>query len=273
MFVETGLPDGLAVSDTGQTRAGMGLDTADYRNTGTPGLAIGNFNFEGIALYDLNNPPPYPERSRQAGIYTSSYPYVTFGLFFADFDNDGWPDLFAANGHVFDTVSQNNPAETYLQPCLLFRNRGDGTFVDVSQAAGPPITNRCVGRGACRGDFNNDGKEDILLIPNTGSPHLLENVTSIQNHWLLIKLVGVRSNRDGYGATVTVEAGGRRQSAYSHSGSSYLSASDPRLHFGLAGAAEVDRVTVDWPGGLREAWGPLAADRIVTLKEGAGKPL
>ncbi|HZT43614.1 MAG TPA: CRTAC1 family protein [Chthonomonadaceae bacterium] len=272
-FKETALADGLAVSDTGQPRSGMGIDAADYRENGTQGLAIGNFAFEGMALHDLSGPPPYQERARQAGLYVPSYPYVTFGLFFADFDNDGWPDLFATNGNVVDTLSRIVPSQTYAQPCLLFQNRGDGTFADVSQTAGSPITDPIVGRGACQADFNNDGKIDILLIPNTGSARLLENGTPTQAHWLTLKLVGTQSNRDGYGATVTVEAGGRKLSGYCHSGSSYLSASDARLHFGLGSAKTIERLHIHWPDGHVDSYSSLPIDQILQIKEGAPGPV
>ena len=268
MFTETGLADGLAVSDTGQPRSGMGIDAMDYRNTGAPGIAIGNFVLEGIALYDLSGPPPYLEHAKQAGLYAPSYPYVTFGLFFADFDNDGQPDLFATNGHVADTISRSLPSQTFAQPCLLFRNRGDGTFVDVSKAASPAVTEPIVGRGACRGDFNNDGKEDILLIPNTGPPRLLLNVTPTHNAWLLLTLAGTKSNRDGYGATVTVEGGGRKFQRYCQSDGSYLSASDKRLHFGLGNATRIDRLQVRWPDGHVDTRTNLACNRLLTLREG-----
>jgi len=267
-FTEIGFKTGIALDDNGRTRAGMGIDTAWYRNDTTPGLAIGNFAFEGIAFYDLEGEQPYAEHSKQAGLFTPSYPYITFGLFFADFDNDGWADLFVTNGHIEDNVSRTNPGQTYKQPGLLFRNRRDGTFEDVSQTAGPGVTQPLVGRGACRGDFDNDGKTDILLIPNIGPPRLLHNRTQTGNHWLKIRLVGTKSNRNGFGAVVRVQAGGVTRTARAASGSSYLSESDHRLLFGLGAAAQANRVTVRWPGGLEETWESLAADRIVTLTEG-----
>ena len=270
VFVERGDRTGIALSEDGAARAGMGIDTADYRNDGTQGLAIGNFVYEGIAFYEIENAEPYAERAKEAGLYVPSYPYITFGLFFGDFDNDGWPDLFATNGHIEDAVERVNPGQSYAQPSLLFRNRGDGGFEDVSRAAGECITRRVVGRGACRGDFDNDGRLDVLMIPNFGMPALLRNETESRHHWLSLKLTGTKSNRSGLGATVAVEAGGRRQTAYARSGSSYLSSSDPRLFFGLGASTRVDRVTVDWPGGLVETWGSLPADQIVRLTEGSG---
>lgn len=271
-FEEVGYPTGIALDENGRARAGMGIDAAFYDKDRVQAIAIGNFNYEGIAFYPLTGSRPYPERAKQAGLFQPSYPYITFGLFFADFDNDGWPDLFVTNGHIEDNV-ESKTGETYAQPNLLFRNRGDGTFADASRAAGEAITQPLVGRGACRGDYDNDGKIDILLIPNIGPPRLLRNETPNRRHWWAAKLVGTRSNRNGYGAFVKVEAGGRTQTAYARSGSSYLSANDTRLHFGLGAAARVERVTVRWPSGREEMWESLEADRITVLKEGTGRNL
>ncbi|HXG24905.1 MAG TPA: CRTAC1 family protein, partial [Chthonomonadales bacterium] len=223
-------------------------------------------------FYPLTGSQPYPEHSKQAGLFQPSYPYITFGLFFADFDNDGWPDLFVTNGHIEDNV-ESKTGETYAQPSLLFRNRGDGTFADASRAAGEAITQPLVGRGACRGDYDNDGKIDILLIPNIGPPRLLRNETQNRHHWWTAKLVGTQSNRNGFGAIVKVEAGGRTQTAYARSGSSYLSANDMRLHFGLGAATRVERVRVRWPSGREEMWANLEVDRVTVLTEGTGQNL
>jgi hypothetical protein len=266
-FSEIGFKSGIAVNDVGAPRAGMGVDIADYRDNGIRGIAIGNFYSEGITLCDLTNGLFSLNRADEAGLLRASYPYVTFGLFFSDFDNDGWPDLFAANGHIYDTVERTDPGQTYAQPGLLFRNRGDGTFEDVSLAAGEAITQRTVGRGACRGDFDNDGKMDILLIPNAGPPHLLHNETSSKHHWLRLKLIGTKCNRDGYGARVTVETSRLRQTAYVNSGSSYLSAHDNRCHFGLGMETGVNQITVRWPDGTNQATGPCNADQIMTITE------
>jgi hypothetical protein len=273
-FTEIGLESGIALDQNGKSRAGMGVDIADYRHNGTLGLAIGNFSFEGIALYDVRNASNSEERSRSAGIFYPSYPYITFGLLFADFDNDGWPDLFATNGHIEDTIARTNPGQSYPQPCLLFRNRGDGTFADVSSMAGTAVTQPLVGRGVCRVDFDNDGKPDILLIPNIGPLRLLHNETPVHNHWLGIRLIGTKSNRDALGASVEVEANGVKQTAYAHGGASYLSGNDPRLYFGLGASAPTVRISVRWPSGKQESWRSTACDRILTLTEGtSSRPL
>ncbi|HZP81812.1 MAG TPA: VCBS repeat-containing protein, partial [Chthonomonadaceae bacterium] len=207
-FEEIGLKTGIALDDNGKPRAGMGIDAADYKNNGTFGIAIGNFAFEGLAFYEVTGQPPFVERAKQIGLFESSYPFVTFGVLFADFDNDGWPDLFATNGHIQTAPNTTNPEQILAQHGLLFRNRGDGTFADVSQQAGAAIMKPTFGRGACWGDYDNDGRVDLLLIPNIGAPALLHNETPTRNHWLAVKLVGTKSNRDAYGAKVVVEAGG-----------------------------------------------------------------
>ncbi len=267
-FSEIGLQSGISLSDNGKTRAGMGIDAADYRNNGSFGLVIGNFAFEGLALYDAGTPPPYSERSKQAGLFDPSYPFVTFGVLFSDFDNDGFSDLIVANGHIQDMNIGTNPEQNSAQHNLLFHNKGDGSFTDISVSVGSTIMDSMVGRGLCSGDFDNDGKMDLLLIPNVKAPRLLQNVSPNHNHWLGIRLRGVKSNRNGYGAKVTVEAGGIQHSAYAHSGGSYLSASDQRLHFGLGNFIRIDHIPVEWPCGSKQNYGACEADRYIELTEG-----
>ncbi len=267
-FTEIGLQSGISLSDTGKPRAGMGIDAADYRNNGGFGIVIGNFAFEGLALYDAGVQPPYTERSKQAGIYDPSYPFVTFGVLFSDFDNDGLADLMATNGHIQDMNIGTNPEQNSAQHNLLFQNRNEGGFTDISASIGPAMMESMVGRGLCSGDFDNDGKRDVLLIPNVKAPRLLHNETDNKNHWMGIRLIGLKSNRNGYGAKVTVEAGGVKHSAYAHSGGSYLCASDQRLHFGLGNSIHLDHIQIEWPSGIKQEFGALDADRYITLTEG-----
>jgi tetratricopeptide (TPR) repeat protein len=270
-FREIGVSSGLAYDKSGHERAGMGIDAVDYRNNGALGIAIGDFSQEGMAFYETEGPPPYLDCAQRTGVLQASYPYVTFGVLFGDFDLDGWADLFATNGDIEDSISRSFPGQTYPQPNLLLRNNGAGAWIDVSRQAGAAVTDPMVGRGACLGDFDNDGRPDILLIPNWGPPRLLHNETATRSHWLTIQCVGTGSNRDGFGSRVSVTAGGITRTGYVHSGSSYLSASDRRLYFGLGSSAEVSRITVRWPGGTEEAWGPIAADQILTLTEGQSR--
>jgi hypothetical protein len=269
-FEEIGMRSGVALSAQATARAGMGIDGADYRHDGGMGLAIGNFSQEGLALYDLGAGASgllATERAHAAGLYDASYRYLTFGLVFADFDNDGWPDIAVANGHVETDIARIHPAETFLQPCLLFRNLGNGAFADVTAAAGAGVTLPMAGRALCRGDYDNDGRVDLLVVGNTGAPRLLHNETRSSGHWLTVRLVGTSCNRDAYGAKVTVEAGGQVQSAMSSGGSSYLSAQDSRLHFGLGSAQTITKLTVHWPGGDTEVCPAPHVDRIVTIEQ------
>ncbi len=274
-FKEIGFECGIALSDNAATRAGMGIDIADYKNDGTAGLAIGNFSFEGIGFYPIGREPSYAERSKQVGTYAPSYPYITFGLLFADFDNDGWTDLFFTNGHIEDTVAKSNPSQTYEQPSVLLQNRGDGKFSDVSILAGAAITQPIVGRGACYGDFDNDGKVDILLIPNRGAPRLLHNESQNTNHYLCFKLTGKSVNRNAYGAKITLKTDRGTQTRTCRSGGSYLSANDSRVLFGLGADAKIESVTVSWGGGKESAYSNLASDKRYELIEGeaTAKPI
>ena len=257
---------GISTDDEGRARSGMGVDIADYRNNGVFALAIGNFNFQGMGFYEKTPTPPYADVAKRAHIFEPSYPYITFGVCFSDLDNDGFPDLFLTNGHILDNISKTNPQQTYAQPPLLFRNKGDGTFMETAQAAG--ISAPLVGRGACRGDFDNDGKEDLLLIPNTGAPRLLRNETTGTYNWLTIELVGSKGNRNGFGAQVTVTAGGTSHTAVCKSGGSYLSESDPRLHFGLGSATAIEAISVRWSNGTQEKISPASPNQVVRIIEG-----
>jgi len=265
-FTDIAMEAGIAVDSNGKARAGMGIDLGDYAGDGRPGIAVGNFNLEGIALWRRVG-EAFEEVSKQAEVHVPSYGMVTFGLEFADFDNDGRCDLLATNGHIQDTIARTNPSQSYEQPCLLLWNRGAGGFVDASAIAGEPVTRRIVGRGLAVGDYDNDGRVDVLLVPNRGPALLLHNETRRTGHWIGIDLRGRGGSRAG--AWVRVEAGGRVQRAYAASGSSYLSSSDGRLHFGLGGVARADRITVRWPGGTESTHGPLPAGRYHRLSGAA----
>jgi hypothetical protein len=212
----------------------------------------------------------FTDVSGPAGLAGSTLPDMPFGCKFADFDNDGNLDVVYANGHVEDQIAVVNPAQTYRQHIRIFRGDGRGHFTDIGAASGiaslPPI----VGRGLAVGDFDNDGKVDLLIVDSEGTPLLLHNQSTTSNHWLGLNLVGTKSNRDGYGALVTVEAGGKTLLRHCHSDGSYLSASDKRVHFGLGTATRVDRLTVHWPSGWIETFPVPGVDRYRTLTEGMG---
>jgi hypothetical protein len=263
----------VAFSDAGKARAGMGADAADYDLSGRPGLIIGNFTNESLSLYHNDGSGLFTDKSIASGIEGSSAKSLTFSAFFFDYDLDGLPDIFAANGHVADDVSVTQPSLQYAEPALLFRNRGSGRFEDVSNKVGAALRQPVVGRGAAYLDFDNDGDLDLLITSSNGAARLLRNDNGNQNDMLRVRLVGVRSNRDGIGAKVTVRTpNGARLSEMVKSGSSYLSQSELPLTFGLGKPAEGKSVTVDvaWPSGKRETIAGVKPNQAITLQEGKG---
>jgi hypothetical protein len=268
-FAEVGVESGLAMGETGKPGNGMGIDAADYMNNGTLGVLIGNFSQQGAALFQESAPGLFADVAVQARIQQPSLPYVTFGLMFSDFDNDGWLDAVLSNGHTDDMTERSLPDQHVLQPTQLFANRHNGTFQDVTAKAGPGLSQLHVGRGLAIGDFDNDGRMDILLIPNAGSPHLLHNESPTNNHWIKFVPQGVKCNRDGYGAIIRLTTGSITQTTTVRSGSSYCSASDRRPNFGLGAAAVAETVDITWPDAQHNVWHNLRADKIYKLTEGA----
>jgi hypothetical protein len=272
-FTESAFASGVAFSDAGKARAGMGADAADYDHSGRPGLVIGNFTNESMSLYHNDGSGLFTDKTIVSGIQGPSAKSLTFSTFFFDYDLDGLPDVFAANGHVADDVSVTQPSLKYAEPALLFHNRGGGRFEDVSSKVGGALRQPVVGRGAAYLDFDNDGDLDLLITASNGPARLLRNDNGNQNDMLRIKLVGVRSNRDGIGAKVTVRMpSGARLSGMVKSGSSYISQSELPLAFGLGKPAEGKIVTVDvaWPGGRRESIAGVKPNQAITLQEGKG---
>jgi enediyne biosynthesis protein E4 len=272
-FTESAFASGVAFSDAGKARAGMGADAADYDHSGWPGLVIGNFTNESMSLYHNDGSGLFTDKSIASGIQGPSAKSLTFSTFFFDYDLDGLPDIFAANGHVADDVSVTQPSLKYPEPGLLFRNRGAGRFEDVSRKVGAALRQPVVGRGAAYLDYDNDGDLDLLITTSNGPARLLRNDNGNQNDMLRVKLVGVRSNRDGIGAEVTVRMpDGLRLSGMVKSGSSYLSQSELPLTFGLGKSVEDKVITVDvtWPGGKRESIAGVKPNHAITVQQGKG---
>jgi enediyne biosynthesis protein E4 len=272
-FTESAFATGVAFSDAGKARAGMGADAADYDLSGRPGLVIGNFTNESLSLYHNDGSGLFTDKSIASGMEGPSAKSLTFSAFFFDYDLDGLPDIFAVNGHVADDVSVTQPSLKYAEPPLLFRNRGAGRFEDVSSKVGAALRQPVVGRGAAYLDYDNDGDLDLVIATSNGPARLLRNDNGNQNDMLRVKLVGVRSNRDGIGAKVTVRMpNGTRLSGVVKSGSSYLSQSELPLTFGLGKPSEENVVTVDvtWPGGRRESIAGVKPNQAITLREGEG---
>jgi hypothetical protein len=192
---------------------------------------------------------------------------------FLDFDNDGWPDLILANGHVYPEVDRFHLGSNYPEPRILYHNNGNGTFTDVSANGGPGIATASSSRGLAVGDLWNDGRLSVVITNMNAKPSLLVNDSRSPNHWVAFKLVGTRSNRDAIGARLTLKSGKRTWVDEVRSGSSYDSNSDMRLHFGLATATKLDSVEVRWPSGLLEQFNNVRPDSMNTLKEGSGRPV
>jgi tetratricopeptide (TPR) repeat protein len=265
-FEEIGQASGVAGTAEGGYQAGMGVACGDLDGDGRPDLAVTNFYGEGTSLYQNQGGGFFIDRSREAGLATASRYRLGFGIAFLDVDNDGRLDLMTANGHLDDLGDV-----PYRMPLQLFR--GDGrTLRDVSTNAGPSVAQPRLGRGLAVGDMDNDGRLDALVVDHNAPLADLRNQTERVGHWLVLQLEGVRSNRDGVGAVVTIRAGGRVQVLQRFGGGSYQSASDPRLHAGLGAAARVEEVEVRWPSGQVDRWKDLPADRGYRLREGDATP-
>ncbi len=272
-FTEVGVMSGVAYSESGTTRAGMGTDAADYDNSGRQSLLVGNFTDEGMALYHNDGSGLFTDVAGATGIARISLNSLTFGTFFFDYDLDGLPDVLAINGHVSDDISVIQPTLRYAQPPLLFRNLGNNKFEEVTSKVGSALQKAIVGRGAAYADFDNDGDLDLAITANNGPARLLRNDNGNQNDMLRIKTVGTRSNRDGIGAKVTViTAQGERLFEMVKTGSSYLSQSELPLTFGLGKPEEGKRVKVEvvWPSGQKDLATDVKVNQFLTIREGTG---
>jgi len=269
-FKEVGVEAGVAFSTDGKARAGMGVDTADFENSGTAGIAITNFDNEMIGLFRPSGKGVYEDGAVQAGVGMPTKAMLGFGCLFADFDLDGALDLAVANGHIDDTVRNILGNVGYAQPPQLFLNKGKGTFRDATLEAGPDFGRLKVGRGLAYGDFDRDGDLDLLLTTNHGPAYLFRNDQQSGNRSIRLKLVGTQSNRDAIGAQVRLESGGVSQSRMVKSGSSYLSQSELPLTFGLGKRDLADRIVIQWPSGRTEEFRNLKAGMTYDCTESKG---
>ena len=257
---------GTAVDADGHVFAGMGVDFADYDNDGWPDIMVTDLGNQSYALYRNNGDGSFSYTSSASGIRQLSLLHSGWGMRLFDFDNDGWKDLFVAQGHVNDLIEQTRPNLHYREPMLLARNTGNG-FVDISSEAGLIFEQSFVARGLAIGDIDNDGRLDLVVSTNEGPALLLHNETANANHWLLLKLVGHKSNRDAIGAEVKVFTADRQQMATVSTAGSYLSSSDKRLHFGLGKETSVDKIEIRWPSGIRQTLKHILADQILSIDE------
>lgn len=265
-FEEVGLESGAAVNSEGQTYAGMGVDFADYGNDGWPDIVVTNLALQRYALYENNRDETFNYASAESGLGNISALHSGWSLRFLDYDNDGWKDLLIAQGHDLDTIEKTNPMLHYREPMMLARNIG-GKFIDVSPISGDIFHDAWVGRGMAIGDIDNDGRIDAVVSTNGGSAHVLLNRTETQNHWITLHLTGHKSNRDGIGAVVEVKTTQDTQWATVTTSGGYLSASDPRVHFGLGNSPVADCVAVRWPSGIVQRLAKIQADRQIQLDE------
>jgi hypothetical protein len=272
-FTDVAVQVGVAFSESGRVRAGMGVDAGDYDGSGWQSLVIGNFTNESISLYRNDGSGLFVDEEILSGIRQMSLQALTFGCFFFDYDLDGRLDIFAANGHVSDDISVVQPTLKYAQPAILFHNAGNRKFEDASAKVGPAMQQPTVGRGAAYLDYDNDGDLDLVVTANNGPARLLRNENGNQNDMLRVKLVGTRSNRDGIGAKVTLTtSSGARLFRMVKTGSSYASQSELPLTFGLGipQAGGTVGVEIVWPSGQKDSLSKIGVNQFITVKEGSG---
>jgi hypothetical protein len=269
-FQDIGLESGTAVSDDGSEQASMGIALGDYNHTGRPSISVTNFSDENDLLYRNDGDWNFKEDSYASGIALPSLPWVKWGTAFVDVDNDGWLDLIAVSGHVYPQVDSLPSGGGYREPKVLNLNQRNGTFCDASDEAGPSLKERRVSRGLAIGDLFNDGNMDIVVGDIDGAPMLLRNRGIPGRHWVSFELAGTKSNRLALNARISIVAGGMTQTDEIHSGGSYVSQNDLRVHFGLGSADKIQSVTIHWPSGKVETLKNLAGDRYYSVLEGQG---
>lgn len=265
-FEEVALETEVAVDGDGRTYAGMGVDFSDYNNDGWPDLIVTNLANEKYASYTNSKDGSFAYATYTNGLAGMTLRHSGWGVRLFDYDNDGWKDLFVAQGHVLDTIDISTPGLHYKEPPLLARNTGHG-FVDVSKGSGPDFEANWAARGLAIGDFSNRGKLDVVITTNNGPAYFLRNETATTNHWLTLKLIGSKSNRDGIGASVKLATSAGIQYSTVTTAGSYCSSSDIRPHFGLGPDTQVSDIEIRWPSGNVQHLKNIAADQILLVKE------
>jgi len=269
-FTEIGLESGTALGEDGHEQASMGVAIGDYLHTGRPSLFVTNFALDNTPLYRNDGKWNFQDVSYPAGVGLPSVPYVKWGDAFVDLDNDGWLDLITVNGHVYPQVDTLSSGMKYKEPKLVHFNQGNGTFCDASDQAGPAILEPRVSRGLAVGDLFNDGNMDVVVEDLVGTPMILRNHGVAERHWVSFELAGTKSNRLAINAKIKIVAGGMTQTEEIHSGGSYLSQNDLRVHFGLGAATTIDNVEIRWPSGAVDRLKNLVVDKFYDVLEGKG---
>ena len=269
-FKEEGMSAGVAYGEDGVARGAMGADAGDYDRSGRPHLLVGNFSNQMLGLYHNEGTGLFVDEAPLSTVGRASLLSLSFGVFFFDYDLDGHPDVFAANGHIEDQIGRVQPRVSYREAPLLFRNLGNHKFDNVSAQMGADFVRPMVARGAAYADFDQDGDLDILVSTNNGPAYLFRNDGGNRNHWLSVRLSGTRSNRDGIGAVVRIHSASGEQWNMVRSGSSYCSQSELALTFGLGADTAVSSVDVEWPSGPRQHFGNMPANQRIVIDEDKG---
>jgi hypothetical protein len=269
-FEDVSLISGLAASEDGKYEAGMGIDAADVDRDGWQDVYITHLDFELNRLYHNNQNGTFTDVTYSSGIGNKVMQLSGVSMMFVDYDNDGWPDILQVNGAMVDNVALYHSEVTYKEPLLMFRNSGKGQFEKVSDTLGTDFLQPVAGRGLATADFDNDGDIDIAVNVRGDYPEILRNDGGNQGHWLEVLLIGTRSNRDGIGASLKLTSEGFVEVEQAKGGMSYMSASDPRIHFGLAKRTKIDSLEITWPSGQVDRLTNVPIDKILAVKEGTG---
>ena len=272
-FREVGVAAGVAFGEDGVARGAMGVDAADYDRSGRPHLLVGNFSNQMLGLYHNEGNGLFVDEAPASAVGRVSLLYLTFGVFFFDYDLDGRLDIFAANGHIEDEINRVQPRVQYAQPPLVFRNLGGKKFEHATASLGAAFGRAIVARGAAYADYDLDGDLDLLVTTNGGPAYLYRNDGGNSNSWLRVKTVGTKSNRDGIGAVVRVRSASGSQWQMVRSGSSYCSQSELALTFGLGRDKKADAVEIEWPSGERQTFPNLDANQFLLIEEGKPSPV
>ena len=268
-FEDVSLSSGVAASEDGHYEAGMGIDAADVDGDGWQDLYITHLDYEVNRLYRNNHDETFDDITYRAGINKAKF-LSGVSMKFVDYDNDGWNDILQLNGAMLDNIHLYHPEVSYAEPLLMFRNIGKGQFEKVSDSLGIDFIHPVVGRGVATADFDNDGDLDIITNNRGDVPTLLRNDGGNANHWLTVQLIGTKSNRDGIGTSLKLTSAGIAQVEQAKGGMGYMSASDPRIHFGLGKRPTIESLEITWPSGQVDRLRNVPVDQIIAIKEGNG---
>ena len=266
-FTEEGMVAGVAFGEDGVSRGAMGADSADYDRSGRPDLLVGNFSNQMLGLYHNEGTGLFVDEAPSSSVGRASLLTLAFGVFFFDYDLDGYPDIFAANGHIDEEINRVQPKVRYQQPPLLFRNLGQRHFENVTAAMGPEFNRPIVARGAAYADYDHDGDLDVIISTNNGPAYLFRNDGGNKNNWLNVRLTGTKSNRSAIGAVVRIESASGKQWNMVRSGSSYCSQSDLALTFGVGHDTKVTQLQIEWPSGAKQQLTNISVNQFLKIEE------